>query len=505
MEHTQKKLRGFSDMVSRTQIINSIIKKNHIETYLEIGVAENVNFRGVRSVLVKHSVDPNGKAKYNITSDEFFEQLGDKVKYQLIFIDGDHHEDQVDRDIQNSLDHLSRDGFIVLHDCNPPTEGHQSVPQQQQTWNGTVWKSIVKLRFNRKDLFVFVIDEDFGVGIIRFNKAKDSKLIEKYPMEKCLQYDFFDKHRQELLNLISYQGFFIMSNTFSVWEIKDNQIKTIAKVTKLGTNDKIPMSYLERGEYVVLRTLPALGDWAFLTPMPRLLKEKYPDCKVYLPSLEFLEKTLGFTKKQFATTWNNPLENVYKIFHNNPYVDGFKDEIDGVVYHDMYRSLDNQERIPLLERMLRFWRFEPEECLDSNPEIYFTEETKRIGDEIIEEIAGNQPYGYLMITGRFTYHDIYVHGIMAKLMEYDLPYFYDLPVDIEKTRFNFIDKLCEVDFNTFGDYEDMDIMVKLYIKANAEVNIGNQTGVTDCICRYSDVFVTPRFLHDCYLRGENYI
>ena len=36
-----------------------------------------------------------------------------------------HLEYQVDKDIDESIKFLSKDGFIILHDCNPPSEFHQ--------------------------------------------------------------------------------------------------------------------------------------------------------------------------------------------------------------------------------------------------------------------------------------------------------------------------------------------------------------------------------------------
>ena len=47
--------------------------------------------------------------------------------------------------------------------------------------------------------------------------------------------------------------------------------------------------------------------------MPRLLKEKYPDCKVYVPSVTLLEKLFS----QYAGNWNawgNPFTNVENVF-----------------------------------------------------------------------------------------------------------------------------------------------------------------------------------------------
>ena len=73
--------------------------------------------------------------------------------------------EQVDKDIENGLNYLSDNGFILIHDCNPPTKFHQRenycVDGTYPPWNGTVWKSLVRLRFNRDDLKVNVIDTDW--------------------------------------------------------------------------------------------------------------------------------------------------------------------------------------------------------------------------------------------------------------------------------------------------------------------------------------------------------
>ena len=48
------------------------------------------------------------------TSDDFFDQ--NQLKFDLIYIDGNHLFDFVVRDITNSLNFINRDGIIVLDD-----------------------------------------------------------------------------------------------------------------------------------------------------------------------------------------------------------------------------------------------------------------------------------------------------------------------------------------------------------------------------------------------------
>ena len=39
-----------------------------------------------------------------------------------------------------------------------------------------------------------------------------------------------------------------------------------------------------------MRTASGIGDWGIISAIPRLLKEKYPKCKVYVPSKKLLKK-----------------------------------------------------------------------------------------------------------------------------------------------------------------------------------------------------------------------
>jgi|TARA_B100000315_G_scaffold131527_1_gene121072 hypothetical protein len=192
--------------INKASIINHLIARNHYKTYLEIGVRKGYNFQEV-NILEKTSVDPNPKCECNyvMTSDAFFQQLSEKNKYDVIFIDGLHLEEQVDRDISNSLYHLNKGGTIVVHDCNPPTKLHQIKDRGEMViWNGTVWKSWVKLRRSRTDLEMRVVDVDWGVGIIRRGKQVPYSCSDL----EANSFDYFEKNRLELLNLINVDEFF---------------------------------------------------------------------------------------------------------------------------------------------------------------------------------------------------------------------------------------------------------------------------------------------------------
>ena len=77
------------------------------------------------------------------------------------------------------------------------------------------------------------------------------------------------------------------------WRIKDNIVYNVADVKTLGFEaDVIPDEYLKNEIFTVMRTCHGIGDWGIISAMPRLLKQKYPNCKVYLPSEKLLTNLL---------------------------------------------------------------------------------------------------------------------------------------------------------------------------------------------------------------------
>ena len=196
--------------MTRYEIINRIIQSKGYKNYLEIGVRDGECFKMI-SCQNKIGVDPNptsGDTTHVMTSDDYFYNLSADSKFDIIFIDGLHIDEQVDKDIENSLNHLSEGGTIVLHDCNPPTESHALEypvfsPPANGNWNGTVYLSLIKLRLYRRDLILKTVDSDWGVGILTVG---ESKTLDAFPGDS-INWNFFDANRDEILNLISVTDF----------------------------------------------------------------------------------------------------------------------------------------------------------------------------------------------------------------------------------------------------------------------------------------------------------
>lgn len=195
-----------STVLTRTDIINILIDQKKYRSYLEIGFGEGGNFNAIDIPFgTKISVDPiSDAATHKISSDLFFE-INNKT-YDLIFIDGLHYAYQVYRDIFNSLKVLNPGGMIVCHDMNPSTFEEQVVPMHHGMWTGDCWKAWVRLKMERSDLDMKVIDADHGCGIIQ----RGEQPLLPYIVE--LTWDGLVANRKEWLKLISTEEFLESTN-----------------------------------------------------------------------------------------------------------------------------------------------------------------------------------------------------------------------------------------------------------------------------------------------------
>lgn len=185
--------------MNRHALLDWIAHTRGCTSYLEIGVRMGRTFDRV-NVPRKVGVDvkPGPATTFLGTSDEFFGQ--NEMSFDLVFVDGLHHCEQVLRDIDNALRVLRPDGVIVAHDCLPAAFEHQLRQPVVSTWNGDVWKAIAVLR-SWPDVDCAVHDDDFGLGVIvpRRNSA---------PIETpgVLDWQTYDDNRDSLLRVLGEDG-----------------------------------------------------------------------------------------------------------------------------------------------------------------------------------------------------------------------------------------------------------------------------------------------------------
>ncbi|MBS1530162.1 MAG: class I SAM-dependent methyltransferase, partial [Bacteroidetes bacterium] len=209
-----------------------VIRRRKKVNYLEIGVETGYCFFKIKAAK-KIAVDPDfiikwtkklkayrrNPANFNniffeLTSDDFFEQKAGYINkiggLDVVFIDGLHLYEQVLKDVDNALKFLNEGGVILVHDCNPLSEvasvrayttsevAQMNLPGWDGSWNGDVWKAIVKLRSERDDLNIAVYNTDHGVGVITKGQPDDYL---RSPAVAGLTYDDLDANRHKFLNL----------------------------------------------------------------------------------------------------------------------------------------------------------------------------------------------------------------------------------------------------------------------------------------------------------------
>ncbi|QEC53140.1 methyltransferase family protein [Anseongella ginsenosidimutans] len=215
--------------MDRLYVIQTLMKQRKLKNYLEIGVFNgHVFFRIQSSFKVAVDPEPNftvyrkiGKTVFNPsnffnqyfqkTSDAFFIEdacsLYKNRQIEIALIDGMHEYSYALRDIENTLDHLSDDGIIIVHDCNPRNREHACSFKEYKDrnftgiWNGDVWKAIVHLRAHRDDINVFVLDCDHGLGIIQKGKPRHHKPKFNGPDIASFTFEDLDSNREEWLGL----------------------------------------------------------------------------------------------------------------------------------------------------------------------------------------------------------------------------------------------------------------------------------------------------------------
>jgi len=158
------------------QIMNELVDELNLTSFLEIGYANGNTHEEIkckRKVAVDPSPDFNSNYIKNNThdlrlqtSDDFFKTNTDL--FDLILIDGYHEAEQVYRDLINSLEALTPNGVIFMHDVCPP-ESKTLSPDA----SGDAYKTFMKLRCERDDLDAFLLDDCNPADVIGYKFLLD--------------------------------------------------------------------------------------------------------------------------------------------------------------------------------------------------------------------------------------------------------------------------------------------------------------------------------------------
>ena len=290
------------------------------------------------------------------------------------------------------------------------------------------------------------------------------------------------------------------------FRINNNVLTSAGEVKRLGFKEEdglsIPDEYLDKQEFVVMRTCHGIGDWCIISAMPRLLKEKYPNSTVYVPSSSMLKKVFGNMLNNWGYGMYDCSLVTQDVFANNPYVDQFIDEYEGEIFHDHYKIYDEtNSKVPLVEQMLKFWQFTQEELYDSTPDIYFSKKEIEEGNKIIKELQQNNNYGYLALTSTFGNTSDGINLVeKAKEFSYINNWFYYGELPLSETSFSFLENVVSV------KELELPLRMQMYLKTKAKVNIGNESGTNLWQAKYSESYILSHNkygkIHGDHLAGK---
>jgi len=295
-----------------------------------------------------------------------------------------------------------------------------------------------------------------------------------------------------------------------IWKLIDNQIVGIGQTERLGypqDDFSLPEEYIQAIPAIpIFRTCHGFGDWGILSAMPRLIKEKYPDKEVLIPSPELIHQMFShfIDNLKWWSSWKEPWMNARNVFANNPYVDGEFSSFQGEIFCDHLRLYSTDTIYdPLAKQMLRVWSFTEEELSDVRPELYFSKEEIEEGDKLIAKHLGEE-FTSLILSNKHIYGER-DNQVIEVLKQYPYKCLYYSSVPLEETPYrDYVKepvKLLDV---------TKDLRLQLYIRSKAQANIGTQSGVMDIIARYTPTYILPHnteatFKSGNFIQTVNYI
>jgi hypothetical protein len=113
-------------------------------------------------------------------------------------------EDEVWNGLNAALEHVKDDGYLVFRNALPNAEYQQldrkaflkMNDRPDNAWVGKVWRAVVRLRSERRDLDIFVVNCNWGVAVVQKCEPK-----EKFTLSALPDYSVFEKNEGYYLNL----------------------------------------------------------------------------------------------------------------------------------------------------------------------------------------------------------------------------------------------------------------------------------------------------------------
>lgn len=203
--------------------LNELALINGAQQYLEIGVREGATLKKV-NVPVRYGVDPKFRFErdqyiaessgevhlFEKTSDNFFDELQQNVRFDLVFIDGLHQYDQVVKDLMGSMRHLNPGAIIVIDDTVPTSVAastrHLSdlgklmaaTGETSKNWMGDVYKvfPFIHIFLRQYEILTFPKTPTLHPQTVIWQKQEATRVTARFSFER----PFFRTYEEFLLN-----------------------------------------------------------------------------------------------------------------------------------------------------------------------------------------------------------------------------------------------------------------------------------------------------------------
>jgi hypothetical protein len=225
--------------VTKTELVNVLIEEYRCRRFLEISTpTTGYSFTEIQgsSLDVRHRLIYNypeycddGYPHTFRTSQPFSYELVKRVlslndgkpAYDIVFLDPYHTYRCSRTDLRGAFALLEPGGVVIVHDCGPTDPSTVSPDFVEGSWCGETYAAFIDLTFGRDDVSYYTVDCDFGCGVVykpprwapftnRRCRENVDRLLYQWDIvrdEPAKKFELYQKHRSELLNLISPEEF----------------------------------------------------------------------------------------------------------------------------------------------------------------------------------------------------------------------------------------------------------------------------------------------------------
>jgi len=144
--------------------------------------------------------------------------------YDIIFVDPFHTYASSSIDLSGAFALLRPGGIMVVHDCNPPEASLTRPEFTAGGWCGVTYMAFIDFTLCRDGLDFYTVDTDYGCGVIYKQRPPPDSLPhlpddarerlafawDAARHDDATRYDFFTRHRHDLLNLKTVEEFFAL-------------------------------------------------------------------------------------------------------------------------------------------------------------------------------------------------------------------------------------------------------------------------------------------------------